>query len=35
LLSRVVWIYLPIELRMDYAAKQWSLQAGTLRGSRL
>ena len=26
----VIWIYLPIELGMDYATKRWNLRAGTL-----
>jgi diguanylate cyclase (GGDEF)-like protein len=30
LLCAVLWIYLPIELAMDYATKHWSLQAGTM-----
>jgi diguanylate cyclase (GGDEF)-like protein len=30
LLTGVVWIYLPIELWMDYATKRWNLQGGTL-----
>lgn len=30
LLCTVVWIYLPIELGMDYATKRWDLRAGTL-----
>jgi diguanylate cyclase (GGDEF)-like protein len=29
-LCAVVWIYLPIELGMDYATKNWNLRAGTL-----
>jgi diguanylate cyclase (GGDEF)-like protein len=30
LLTGVVWTYLPIELALDYATKNWNLQAGTL-----
>jgi diguanylate cyclase (GGDEF)-like protein len=29
-LCGAVWIYLPIELGMDYASKRWNLHAGTL-----
>jgi diguanylate cyclase (GGDEF)-like protein len=29
-LCAIVWIYLPIELGMDYATKRWNLHAGTL-----
>jgi diguanylate cyclase (GGDEF)-like protein len=29
-LCAAVWIYLPIELGMDYATKRWNLHAGTL-----
>jgi diguanylate cyclase (GGDEF)-like protein len=29
-LCSVLWIYLPIELGLDYATKNWRLQAGTL-----
>jgi len=29
-LGAVVWIYLPIELGMDYATKRWGLRSGTL-----
>jgi diguanylate cyclase (GGDEF)-like protein len=29
-LCAVVWIYLPIELGMDYASRRWNLHAGTL-----
>jgi diguanylate cyclase (GGDEF)-like protein len=29
-LCAAVWIYLPIELGMDYATKRWKLHAGTL-----
>jgi diguanylate cyclase (GGDEF)-like protein len=30
LLCRVLWMYLPIELGMDFATSRWNLQAGTL-----
>jgi diguanylate cyclase (GGDEF)-like protein len=30
LLVAVVWIYMPIELGMDYATRRWNLHAGTL-----
>jgi diguanylate cyclase (GGDEF)-like protein len=30
LLCAVLWIYLPIELGMDFATKNWGLRAGTL-----
>jgi diguanylate cyclase (GGDEF)-like protein len=30
LLCTALWIYLPVELGMDYATKRWNLHAGTL-----
>jgi diguanylate cyclase (GGDEF)-like protein len=30
LLCAVVWLYLPVELGMDYASSRWNLRAGTL-----
>jgi len=30
LLCAVVWLYLPIELGMDYASERWKLRAGTM-----
>jgi diguanylate cyclase (GGDEF)-like protein len=30
LLCTILWIYLPIELGMDYATRKWDLHAGTL-----
>jgi len=29
-LCAVIWLYLPIELGMDYASRRWSLRTGTL-----